>query len=218
MQTEVDRSKRGIVLLGVALWLFSPALMAQGVRPARYPMSSAVVARALEMNGLDVKPSDVHLPMILSASTPSPNLEITATERLAAGRVRLQLRCRKAGDCVPFNATLDVRSAAAVAAEAGVKSASHGAVTIGNPGNMGSIPGGESLGSSPATIANRTSSLRAGSKVVLVLKDDYMTIHMPAIALDSGAPGTGVRVCTADRKKTFHATVVDQMTVTGVMD
>jgi hypothetical protein len=182
-------------------------------------MSSAVVARGLETDGLDVKPSDVHLPMILSASTPSPDLEITATERVADGRVRLQLRCRKAGECVPFDAMLDVRSAAAVAAEAGVKSASSGGVTkIGNPGNAGSIPGGESLGSSPAGIANRTSTLRAGSKVMLVLKDDYMTIHMPVIALDSGAPGSGVRVCTADRKKTFHATVVDQTTVMGVVD
>jgi hypothetical protein len=173
----------------------------------------------LETIGLDVKPSDVHLPMILSASTTLPDLEITATERLADGRVRLQLRCRKAGECVPFNATLDVRGAAAVVAEAGVKSAPRGeATTIGNPRNVGSIAEDESLESSPVGIANRTLTLRAGSKVMLVLKDDYMTIHMPVIALDGGAPGAGVRVRTTDRKKIFHATVVDQRTVTGVVD
>jgi len=218
MQTEVDRLGQNIVLLSAVLWLFSPALMAQGARSARYPMSSAVVARALEANGLDVKPSDVHLPMILSASTPSPDLEITATERLAAGRVRLQLRCRKAGECVPFNATLDVRTSSAVSAETGVKSTSRGESTIGSLRNAGSIPEGESLESSPVAIKNKTPTLRAGSKVMLVLRDDYMTIHMPVIALDSGAPGAGVRVCTADRRKTFHATVVDQTTVMGVVD
>jgi hypothetical protein len=217
MQMNIGRRRRSIVQAGAALWVFSPALLAQG-RPARYPMSSDVVAQALKANGLEVKPSEVYLPMMLSSAAPSPAIEITATERLADGRVRLQLRCRKAGECVPFNATLDIQSSAAVAAEAGAQSGSSEGATTGKPMNVESIGGSEPGGASHGVIANETSVLRAGSRVMLVLRDDHMTIHMPVIALDSGAPGAEVRVSRADRRKMFHATVVDKTTVTAVVN
>jgi flagella basal body P-ring formation protein FlgA len=218
MEKATDRSKWNIVLPAMALGLFVSTSMAQGAKPARYPMSSAVVAQSLKTNGLDVEPSEVHLPMILSASSPSPNLEITATERLTDGRVRLQLRCRTAGECVPFNATLDVRSAAAVVAEAGLKSSTVSELTAMSR-YVEMQPTARSEPSSPSAIAHAgtTATLHAGSKAVLVFQDQHMTIHLPVIAIDSGATGADVRVCTPDRKKTFRATVMDQATVRGVM-
>jgi flagella basal body P-ring formation protein FlgA len=45
-----------------------------------------------------------------------------------------------------------------------------------------------------------------------------LDIHLPVMAIYTGAVGQQVRVCTLDRKKVFHGTVTAEGTVTGVME
>jgi flagella basal body P-ring formation protein FlgA len=45
-----------------------------------------------------------------------------------------------------------------------------------------------------------------------------LNIRLQVVAMDSGAVGQQVRVCTLDRRKVFHGTVMDEETVAGVME
>ena len=44
-----------------------------------------------------------------------------------------------------------------------------------------------------------------------------MRIQLPAVAVDTGAPGTEVRVTSADHRHTYRGVVVDADTVKGVL-
>jgi flagella basal body P-ring formation protein FlgA len=198
---------------------FPVLLVAQIAAPARYPVTENVVSLALRASGIDVEPSRVHLPTRLSAATASPELEITASERVADGRVRLHLRCRKAGDCLPFNVTLDLHSDVVVAAEAGTL---HEVSAISAQANVveAKTPVATRELARPANsgLQENDASLRVGSRVSLIIEDSRMRIRLPVIAIDSGGIGSDVRVCTPDHKKTFHATVVDPTTVRGAVE
>jgi Chaperone for flagella basal body P-ring formation len=214
MQKIRDRLLQCPVLL--AMLLLTPMLVAQSKSSTRYPISEAMVALAMQTKGLDVKPSEVHLPMILSAAGESPQLEIASAERLDDGRLRVQLRCRNATECLPFNATLDV-PAGAISQEVGVLKALSGA-PISASARALHATGVDQTRLLNAEAHSAATALRVGSHVTLVLTGGHMQINLPAIAMDSAAPGTDVRVCTPDRKQTFHGTVVDATTVKGLVE
>jgi hypothetical protein len=204
----LNRIKRRLAVLGVGSLLIPAMLWAQDASLRRYPMTQALVTQALKARGVNVDPSAVHLPMDLTATNPLPQLEITAAETLTEGHLRLQLRCGRRGECLPFNAMLDLRGADVLAAVAGIGNAADGADHLRSE---------ETSSRPPSAVATALSRLRTGSQVTLVLEDDHMLIHLPAVALDSGAPGAEIRVRTSALGKMFRATVIDGTTVRGEM-
>jgi hypothetical protein len=193
-----------VAMEAVALALASGA-MAQGVTGPRYPIANTDIAKELVVVGVNVNASQVHIPVGISATVASPKLEFVAAESMKDGQARLELRCAETSECLPFFATLDVNDAARVSAEIRLKA------------------GASATASRPTALQMRAGSgsqtqLRVGSHAVLVIRAGHLDIHLPVMAIDTGAVGQQVRVCTLDRKKVFHGTVTAEGTVTGVME
>jgi hypothetical protein len=199
-----SRSRLPGILLAAVLVLLTGAVTAQGLPGSRYPISAADIAKELAVVGINMQTSQVHIPAGMSAAGISPNLEIVTAEPIGHDQVRLELRCATVGECLPFFAILDVEKAKLVSAELQLKSQ------------------GAAAGHQTATqvIASRSSQpqVRGGSRVVMIIQDDHMDIHLHVLAIDTGAMGQQVRVSTFDRKKIFHATVTGEGTVTGVIE
>lgn len=197
-----------------ALWVITGLrLSAQSEPNGRRPISVAVIAAALRSDGLDVEPSQIHLPMSLSSASASPELEVLATERLSRNRIGLLLRCRKAGDCVPFHATVELANDSDDAVLSAVQGHRLKA-------QMQRKDDEANASAAPVSMEDNrqletSSPVRVGYRVVLLMRDGHLRIQLPVIAVDSGAIGAEIRVCTMDRKKIFHATVLDKNTVEG---
>lgn len=192
------------------------ASLGQEPGPRRYAMSESVVAAALRASGIDVQPAAVHLPLAMTASNSSPALDVVGTERVGADRVRLRLRCARAGECVPFSAVVDLpESSVAVVSVPATAAPATRMAGSGAPG--GSSEWGHTLRSNDAIKAPEQ-SVHVGAHLTLWLEDGQMRIQLPVIAIDTGARGAEVRVSTEDRKKTFQATVLDEKTVRGVVE
>ena len=67
----------------------------------------------------------------------------------------------------------------------------------------------------PTTTPQHPQGITVGAHITLELTDPQMHIHLPAIAIDTGAPGTDIRVASLDRKHTWRGTVLDANTVQG---
>jgi hypothetical protein len=192
-------------LQAAALSLVASVATAQGIAGTRHRIAEADVAKELSVIGLNVGVSQVHLPAYISSETEAPKLEIVTVEPIGANQVRLELSCPTASDCLPFFATLDVKEPDLFSAEVRLKTreaigANHQPATR--------------IGAAPINQAK----LRVGSHVVLLIRDGHVDIHLQVLAIDSGAIGQQVRVCTLDRKKVFRATVTGEDTVTGMME
>jgi hypothetical protein len=179
----------------------------------RYPITETVVANFLRANGISVTSSEVTLPMKLTATTSEPQLEIAATRRIHDGQLRLELRCRRVGECVAFDAILDVDDAKLIRGEMDSELPSSKSVS---EENLGSTTRLATLRND--SVSHGTFHLRIGAQVVLVIEDAQMQIHLPVIAMDSGSIGSLVRVSTLDRKKVFRALVEDAGLVKGVIE
>ena len=194
------RTLHAVTLVGVA-----HAVMAQGVIGSRYPIGERDIANALSAVGVSVDKSQVHLPAHVSATTESPKLVVVAADPLGSNQVRLELRCNAASECLPFLAIVDVKDPNFVVASARSKNVSADAAI-------------HSTRLQTAAIPKDGPQLRVGSQAVLEIRDGQMDIHLQVLAIDTGAVGRQVRVCTLDRKKVFHAVVTSERTVTGVME
>ncbi len=174
----------------------SPPLTAQTVE--RVPLTGAVVAAALTGAGLHVEGSQIELPGALATTNTDPQLRVTGAELLPDGHLRVRLACRQAGECQPFMATL--RSSSAPEAMAGLLALRQG---LQPP--------------SAAHSSGYTDRLIAGQHATLHLESTHMLITVPVVAIDSGAPGTEVRVSSLDRKQLYRAVVTDASTVRGAL-
>lgn len=209
MTTErYKRARRLAWLTGMVF--FAHLLRAQTSQPASYPISAETIVGVLRASGVDVHPSAVHLPGLLRSSMESPSLEIVSAQRLVNDRTRIELRCRHMGECIPFFVTLDrVPSDAAVPVSALQSSVpDHESRAGGGSGRL-------QLEGIAARVEEPSTRMQAGSRVTIVLADPRMLIQLPGIAMDAGAPGTDVRICTPDRKTIFHARVVDSTIAKG---
>lgn len=180
------------------------ALAAAGCVPlhaqtsARVPLTGAAVAAMLAQTGLRVDANQIELPGSLSTATANPQLHVTGAELLPEGPLRVRLACREARDCQPFLAT--IRSASAPEAMA----------------NFTGLQKSLQTTSSPRSIAV-TERVLAGQHATLLLEDIHMRITVPVLVIDSGAPGTEVRVSSLDRKQIFRAVVADAGTLRGTL-
>jgi hypothetical protein len=193
------------ILPTAASLLLANAAMAQGLTGSRYPISESDITKELSVLGVSADASQVHVPAYVSAATASPKLEIVTAQPLGAGEVRIRLRCPTAEECLPFFASLDVKDSSLVSADIQLKTASATAASHQTAVRIGGEP------------VSRP-QIRVGSHAVLTIRDGHLNIRLQVLAIDSGAIGQQVRVCTLDRKKVFHATVTDQGTVTGVIE
>ena len=186
------------------LWCASAALLLAQMGGAQAPVASggagphstitaALVAATLAEAGLPIAEARLHLPGSLIAHTGAPMLKVTAAEQHANGSLAVRFTCRNSVECMPFFVTVDAsddRSAlAAFAAQ---------------------IPQTQA---SPSPTAS--AGIAVGARVTLQLSDTLMRIQLPAIAIDTGAPGAEVRVASLDRKQTWRGIVVDATTVRG---
>jgi hypothetical protein len=188
-----------------ALLLVASMAAAQGVAGARYRIAEADVTRELNVIGLNVGVSHVHLPAYISSAAQVPKLKIVTAESIGANQVRLKLSCPVASECIPFFATVDVKEPDLFSAEVRLKTQE----AMGT-NRKSTLP----IGAAPI----HETRLRVGSNAVLVIRDGHMDIRLLVLAIDSGAIGQQVRVCTLDRKKVFRATVTGDDTVMGMME
>jgi hypothetical protein len=186
------------------LLLAGPA-MAQSLPGSRYPITKVDVAKELDVVGVNVEASQVHIPSGMSADSSSPKLEIVTAEPMGDNQVRLQLRCSTNAECLPFFTTLDVKEANLISAEIRAKS---GGATASN--RQMAMQVGAGRVSQP--------QIRVGSHAVLIMQDGHMDIHLQVVAIDAGIMGQQVRVSTLDRRKIFHATVTGDGTVAGAIE
>jgi Chaperone for flagella basal body P-ring formation len=185
-----------------ALLVLANTALTQDLMGSRYPISESSIAKELGDVGVNVNASQVHLLAHMSAAVASPKLEIVRAQSLEDNQVRIELRCLTAEECLPFFARLDVKDANLVSAKIRLKTSS---------ATVGSHQASVRIGGEPVS----KSQLRVGSHAVLTIRDGHLDIHLQVLAIDSGAIGQQVRVCTLDRKKVFHATVTGESTVTG---
>lgn len=194
---------------GCMMWLLfvlpTPTLFAEG---PRYPISTLRVAQALVGYGLKVTPEEIRLPAMLSATSASPQLELVSMRPAAAQLVQLELRCHAPGECLPFFVLLNVPAGAVQSLVAAFKNNDKSP----QPETLQNVVAGQAA---PKSIQPTGDRMRVGASITLLLEDGQMRIQFPAVALDSGAPGSIVRVSTIDRRKTFRATVVSPTIAEG---
>lgn len=204
------RLVNGYVVQLAIMLLLRMVTFAQG-DAVRTPISSSEVAGLLNREGFEVQPSQVHLPARILGSSTSPDLRLVSADRLGNDRMLVGVRCETAGDCLPFNVTVDNLNEKSIS---DVKSRLRR--------NSEETPTGSQVlkqQTYPVSVRALQSSLEAkvmvGSQVALIIRDDRMEIHLPAVAIDCGAPGTRVRVRTSAPDKIFSAVVLDRSTVLG---
>lgn len=205
MLRESSQSRLFDVLRTTALLLLANAAMAQGLLGSRYPIHEADIAKELGVVGVSVNASQVHLPAHMSSANASPKLEIVTSQPIGYNQVRIELRCTAVEECLPFFATVDVKDAKRASTEIQLKTAP--ATAVSHQAALRIV--GESVNLPRLTV---------GSHAVLIIQSGHLDIHLQVLAIDSGAVGQQVRVCTLDRKKVFHATVVGEDTVTGEIE
>jgi hypothetical protein len=214
--------RRQLVLFGrlpaAVLVLLGSSAMAQGLNSSRYPISEADITKALTVVGVSVDTSHVLLPIHMSAAGGAPRLEIVTAQPVGENQVRLELRCTKNCECLPFLATLDIRDASLISAAIRSRTSSETIASHKTAPQGGSQGVGQLQGTSMSAVPADEPKLRVGSHAVLEITDGLMDIHLQVVAIDAGGVGQQVRVCTLDRKKVFHATVTGEETVTGVME
>lgn len=175
--------------------------------PLRYQIPAVAIAAALAAEGLAIAPERLHLPVPLSSASPAPALHVAGAEMQQDGSLLLRVICRNAGECMPFFATVTTADrTAALVALAGMH-APGAAATAGNT----------AAALTPAAPATHPRGITVGTHITLELTDAQMRIHLPAVAIDTGAPGSEVRVASLDRKHTYRGIVVDANTVQGGM-
>lgn len=194
-------------LIGLLLIVHIERLAAEG---PRFAISTQRVAEALSEYGLKIRPQQVRLPSPLTSAIPSPQLELVSMRTAAPDLVQIELRCQSSGKCLPFFVLLDVPAGTASSFTAGVKQ--HQLASTGAEARTGLRQYGV------AGIESSTPRIRAGDHIALLLEDSQMRIQIPTVALDSGAPGLEVRVCTLDHRKIFRARVVSSSIARGGLE
>ena len=165
--------------------------------PVRYPLTGNSIANALTVAGASVIAADIALPSAMTATAPSPQLALQSAGLSGPTQLRVRVTCSVAGQCLPFMVIADLHDNATALA----------ALHLLAPRNTAGAPGAQTA----------ADLLRAGQHATLLLEDDRMRISLPVISLDSGAPGTQIRVASLDRKQTYRGVVSDATTVRGAL-
>lgn len=181
----------GCFLAAISLALVGPSTFAQS-GGARVPLGVSEVAETLRAAGLDVAGEQIDMPMFVTTATRGAKLRLSSADLLTGGSLRIRVICEQASECLPFFATLHGLEDAAAAFT-----------------KLESVVVRASPPATPSPL------LQAGQHVTLLIEDSQMRITLPVIAIDSGRPGTDIRVSSLDRKHIFHGVVADAHVVRG---
>ncbi|GAC1656440.1 MAG: hypothetical protein NVS9B15_17600 [Acidobacteriaceae bacterium] len=176
---------------------------------ARGPIDAPMVARALAELGLRLDPAQVHFPALLTSASATPRLIAYHAERSKDEHVRVQMKCAKPGDCLAFTVSLDVDGNAAEELMQVVANR--------HTENPRPVSGASDQARS-SDVRSGAPMVQPGQQLTMWLEEGRMHIHLPVIALDRGFQGSTLRVCTSDRRNTFHAVVLDSSTVKGIVE
>lgn len=200
-----SKSRLPGILPVAALVLLAGAATAQGLLGSRYPISGMDVVKELGVVGIDVEASQVRIPAGMTTASISPKLEIVMAEPMENNQLRVELRCSVVAECLPFFATLNVKEANLVSTEMRLRRGGATAASRQAALHVGATPTSQP-------------QIKVGSHATLIIQDGHLDIRLQVLAIDTGALGQQVRVCTLDRKKIFHATVTGEGTVVGVIE
>ncbi len=181
------------ILLAAAAAGKAPATQAQS-REGRFPLTGTTIAAALQTAGLPVSPAQLEVPGFLNASTAAPKLRLSTADLLPDGRIRVRVACEQANECVPFLVTVH-----------GVEHPASGMAAL------------QDAITRAADVPSRGPLLQAGQHTRFLMESDHIVISLPVIAVDSGRPGSDIRVSSLNRKQMFRGVVTQDQTVRGTL-
>ena len=156
------------------------------------------VAAALAARGLSLQPEQVEFLASVKSSRPDPALQI---ERLqAAGdSVLARIRCRDAGECLPFYVVLHLTGKQDMQAMLKLMPAT------GSPVPAATHP------SRPQWV------VRSGQRATFVLLGKELRATTPVICLENGRQGESIRVSSLDRKRIMVGEIVGPGLLRGAL-
>ena len=153
-------------------------------------IDAAQVASLLSSGGIDIRAAQVRLPTPVPVRHSNPPLEIGALQSIDKSNAKVRLRCREAGECLPFYVIVTWQNEQQFEqAQQRWRASMNRATSILSP-------------------IHRPLSVRAGESATLVLEGKNVRIQLPVICLNNGSAGEYIRVTTNDRKRIYRAEVV----------
>jgi hypothetical protein len=180
-----NRLIAGCIVFAAVGW---PALAAT----RHYAVSAEQVAASVTGLGVQLMPDQVSLLTDVTATTPTPSLQVRFVERVEADRFMVRLECGSQEDCMPFIASVHASGETATRLSA---------VSL-----RSSLRG--SLSSSDSNTRSDAVFMRSGSRAILQLDNEHVHIRIPVICLESGVAGKTIRVTDKDHTRVYSAQVV----------
>ncbi len=153
------------------------------------------VAEVLSAAGVTVAANDLDVPAAVTSSSPAPALRLTGAQPVDNDHLRLRFICDVPGQCLPFFVVLQSRGIGAaerLASQFTLK-----------------VSAGQPIKEQGGTV------LHAGTPAMLLIETHHMRITIPVVSIDTGAPGTEVRVASLDHKQIYRGVVGDNSIVRG---
>ncbi len=186
--------------------------------PDRYAISLEQVTSAVLLAHPELAGDAIELAAPVEARERAPRLIAGSIEHAggsgaAPGSVpapaRLQMHCSSREVCLPFYVVVHLTGREAAAGPTPAAAAN----------SAGEPRGAEAAVTSATVSATHTEQrplLRSGETVLLVIDSGKLHLRLPAICLQSGSPGSMIRVrSAAARGPVFQAEVLDRRTVRG---
>lgn len=189
----VIKGKNGAVV-GVIVSLLAVLGHAGATKPAPggmlYRVSESRVAAALASRDISVQPDQVEFLASVKSNHPEPELEIEHLQTAGRRALLARIRCREAGECLPF--LVVVHFSNSQDAQAMLEGQHAGEVP---PRRTGNPP-------RPVWI------VRTGQQATFVLEGKDMRATTPVICLQNGRKGESIRVSSVDRKRIMVGEIV----------
>jgi hypothetical protein len=191
------------VILAAILSIFAVMGRARAAQPisttALYCIGVDRVAAALVARGIPVQPDQVEFLAPIKSSRPDPALEI---ERLQAGSrdsVLARIRCRNAGECLPFYIVLHPSGKQDAQEMIELLHATAGPI--------------HAAGSA----VRPNWAVRSGERATFVLQGRDFRASTPVICLENGRQGESIRARSLDRKRIMVGEVVGPGLLRGAL-
>ena len=156
-----------------------------------YAISTSNIAQTISRSGVQVSPDQVTLPTVVVATTANPMLKVRSVEKLGNRQILARMECVSSDQCLPFFVQVAQESGAVL-----------------NATELASLVAGTGT-------EKRSVVVRSGATVTLMLDGAHVHIRIPAVCLESGAPGQTIRVTDKTHQVTYSAQVVDASIVKG---
>lgn len=167
--------------------LLTAFALAPSARPATL-ISMADVRGSLTAQGVIGPDASIAPLPAVEQKTFAVRITVSGVQILTRDSARLRLRCRDAGECLPFYAVVSWPS------EEQMRSGIH-AFTSAQP---------QAVAAKPAVM------MRAGKDAILIVRGAHSEMRIPVISLQNGVMGNLIRVTSHDHKQIYRAEVVNE--------